>query len=216
MLLDDRSVRTPAKIELVLPSRALAEAIAAEWQAQGDKIDPASMPLLQLANTAIDRVTPDPAKIVAEILAYAETDLVCHWAPEPAELLERQRQIWQPLLDWAALACDAPLQPVSGFVASRQAEAALASLRSLIEAQAPFRLTGLHLLTIVTGSMVVALAVLAGRLDADGAWAAAQLEEDYQIERWGEDPLAIERRRGVRADLDAAVRFVALLGPPGL
>lgn len=200
----------------MLPSRPLAEAIAAEWQAQGEKVDPAHMPLLQLANTAIDRVAPDPAKVVAEIMAYAETDLLCHWAPEPAELIERQRQTWQPLLDWTALALDAPLQSVSGIVAHRQADAALASLRAVVEAQAPFRLTGLHLLTSVTGSMVIALAVLAGRLDADGAWAAAQLDEDFQIERWGEDPLATERRLGMRADLDAAVRFVALLGPSGL
>lgn len=216
MLLDDRPVRTPAKNELVLPTAALAEAIAAEWQAQGGKIDPASMPLLQLANTAIDRVAPDPAPVVAEILGYAETDLVCHWAPEPPALIERQREIWQPLLDWSALALDAPLQPVAGIVAQRQADAALAALRALVEAQTPFRLTGLHLVTVVTGSMVIAFAVLAGRLDADGAWAAAQLEEDYQTERWGEDPLAVERRCGMRADLDAAVRFVALLGTPGL
>jgi chaperone required for assembly of F1-ATPase len=214
VLLDGRPVRTPARAELVVPCRALAAAIAEEWGNQGVKIDPASMPLLQLANTAIDRVAPQPGRVVAETLAYAETDLVCHWAAEPAMLLDRQRRLWQPLLDWAAVACDAPLQPASGVMAVGQPPAAIAALQALIEAQDPFRLTGLYFLTCVTGSLVIALAISAGRVDIEAAWAAAQLEEDYQIEQWGEDPLAAERRRGLRADLEAGARFLSLLSVP--
>ena len=213
MLLDGRPIRTPATAELVVPTWALAEAVAAEWNAQGPKIDPASMPMLQLANTAIDRVAPDPARVVAETVAYAETDLTCHWAPDPPELIERQRRYWQPLLDWLALTCDAPLQPVTGIVPSRQPPAAVEALRTLVRGLDPFALAGLHYLTTVTGSLVLALAVFRGRLDCEGAWAAAQLDEDFQTERWGEDPQAAERRRGQRAELDAAIRFLGLLPP---
>jgi chaperone required for assembly of F1-ATPase len=194
-----------------VPTRALAEAIAAEWNAQGQKIEPASMPMQQLANTAIDRVAPDSARVVAETVAYAETDLTCHWASEPAELIERQRQYWQPLLDWLAVSCDAPLQPVTGIVPIRQSPAAVGALRTLVRGQDPFRLTGLHYLTTVTGSLVIALSVFRGHLDPEGAWAAAQLDENFQIERWGEDPLATQRRRGQRAELEAAFRFLTLL-----
>jgi chaperone required for assembly of F1-ATPase len=211
VLLDDRPIRTPATTELVVPTRVLAEAIAGEWNAQGSKIDPASMPMLQLANTAVDRVAPDPARVVAETVAYAETDLTCHWAPEPEELIERQRQYWQPLLDWLAVSCDAPLQPVTGVVPIRQSPAAVEALRTLVRRLEPFPLTGLHYLTTVTGSLVIALSVFRGHLDPDGAWAAAQLDENFQIERWGEDPLAAQRRRGQRAELEAAIRFLTLL-----
>lgn len=212
MLLDDQPIGTPAATGLVVPTRALAEAIAAEWNAQGPKIDPASMPMLQLANAAIDRVAPDPARVVGETVAYAETDLTCHWAPAPNELIERQRQHWQPLLDWLAVSCDAPLQPVSGIVPIRQSAAAIDALRTLVRGLDPFHLTGLHYLTTVTGSLVIALSVFRGRLDPEGAWAAAQLDENFQIERWGEDPLAAQRRRGQRAELDVAIRFLRLLG----
>ena len=211
MLLDGRPIRTPARTELVVPTRALAEAVAAEWNAQGPKIEPASMPMLQLANTAIDRVAPDPARVVAETVAYAETDLICHWAPDPPELIERQRRHWQPLLDWLALSCDAPLQPVAGIVPGRQPSAAVEALRTLVRGLDPFALTGLHYLTTVTGSLVLAVAVLRGRLDPESAWVASQLDEDFQIERWGEDPLMAERRHGQRAELNAAIRFLMLL-----
>jgi chaperone required for assembly of F1-ATPase len=194
-----------------VPTRALAEAIAAEWNAQGPKIEPASMPMLQLANAAIDRVAPDPARVVAETVAYAETDLTCHWAPDPPELIERQRRHWQPLLDWLALSCGAPLQPVAGIVPNRQPPAAVEALRTFVTGLDPFELTGLHYLTTVTGSLVLAVAVYRGRLDSEGAWLAAQLDEDFQTERWGEDRLAAERRRGQRAELEAAIRFLTLL-----
>ena len=213
VLLDDRPIRTPAKAEFVVPTRALAAAIGEEWDAQGPKIDPTNMPMLQLANTAIDRVTPYPGRVVTETVAYAETDLTCHWAPEPPELIERQRRHWQPLLDWLAFSCDAPLQPVTGVVPARQPPDAVEALRRLVCGLDPFRLTGLHYLTTVTGSLVIALGVFRGRLDPDGAWAAVQLDENFQIERWGEDPLAAERRQGQRAEFEAATRFLGLLGP---
>jgi len=211
VFLDDRPVMTPGRAALVVPSAALAEAIVGEWQAQGAKVEPATMPMLQLSNAAIDRVAPDPARIASEIAAYAETDLICHWAPEPAELVERQRAHWQPLLDWAALALDAPLQPVAGVLAAAQPEASLAALRAAVAALDAFRLTGLHLATTTTGSIVIALAILRGRLDPDAGWQASQVDEAYQTERWGEDTEAAARRTARRSDLMTGARFLALL-----
>jgi chaperone required for assembly of F1-ATPase len=209
--LDDRPVRTPAGRSLVVPSRALAQAIAAEWEAQGDKLQPATMPMLQLANAAIDRILPDPAAVVAQLAGYAETDLICHWAPEPAELVARQRRLWQPLLDWAALTLDAALKPVTGVIAQSQPAAALEALQAAVAALDPFRLAALYILTTATGSLVIGLGVLQGRLDVAAAWEAAQVDELFQIERWGEDSEAAGRRASLRADLETAARYLALL-----
>lgn len=211
MRLDDKPVRTPAGASLLLPTRALAEAIAEEWRAQETKIDPSSMPMLQLANSAIDRVAGNVEAIVDQLAAYGETDLVCHWAPDPPELVARQRQHWQPLLDWAALELDAPLRPVEGIVARPQPKTALEALRVAVAAQPPFRLAALYLLTTVTGSLVIGLAALAGRIDPEAAWQAAQLDELFQAERWGEDEEAAARRTAEKADLMAATRFLGLL-----
>ena len=211
MRLDGKPVRTPAGHPLVVPSRSLADAIAAEWNAQGDSIRPATMPMLQLANTAIDRVLPDSAAVAAELAGYGETDLICHWAPEPAELVARQRRQWQPLLDWAALELDAGLKPVTGVMAQAQPGAALDALRRAVVALDPFRLAALHILTTCTGSLVIGLAVLRGRLEPAAAWEASQLDEAYQVERWGEDREAAARRAGLRADLEAGARLLALL-----
>lgn len=213
MLLDGRSVRTPAKAPLIVPTLPLADAIAAEWQAQGAKIDPSSMPLLQFANTAIDRVSPDMGAHCDEIAAYAETDLICHWASEPAELVDRQRRHWQPLLDWLALALDAPLRPVTGVIPLSQPVGSLAALRAAVAALDAFRLTGLSVLTSITGSLAIALAVLRGRLEPDAAWAASRVDEDYQIERWGEDPEAAARQAALREEMAAVVRYLGLLAP---
>lgn len=211
MLLDGRSVRTPAKAPLIVPTLPLADAIAAEWQAQGAKIDPSSMPLLQFANTAIDRVSPDMGARCDEIAAYAETDLICHWASEPAELVDRQRRHWQPLLDWLALALDAPLRPVTGVIPLSQPVGSLAALRAAVAALDAFRLTGLSVLTSITGSLAIGLAVLRGRLEPDAAWAASRVDEDYQIERWGENPEAAAHQAALREEMAAAVRYLDLL-----
>ena len=208
--LDDRPVRTPAAHPLIVPSRALADAIAVEWQAQGDKIVPATMPMLQLANGVIDRIAPDAARIVDQLTAYAETDLLCHWAEEPAELVLRQRHHWQPLLDWSATDLDAPLRPVAGVMAQRQSDTAIAALRTVVAALDPFVLGALNVLTTGTGSLLIGLAVVRGRLSLEEAWQAAQVDEAYQVEKWGEDAEAAARRTAIKADLAATVRFLEL------
>lgn len=208
--LDDRPVSTPAAHPMIVPSRALADAIAEEWQAQGDKIVPASMPMLQLANGVIDRIAPDAARIVDQLAAYAETDLLCHWAEGPEELVTRQRLYWQPLLDWSATDLDAPLRPVAGIMAQRQPYMALAALRTAIAALDPFVLGALNVVTTATGSLVIGLAVVRGRLALEETWQAAQVDEAYQAEKWGEDAEAAARRTAIKADLAAAVRFLEL------
>ena len=208
--LDDRLVSTPAARPLIVPSRALADAIAAEWQAQGDKVAPATMPMQQLANGVVDRIAPEAACIVDLLVAYAETDLLCHWAEGPDALVQRQRRHWQPVLDWAATDLDAPLRPVAGIMAQRQSDAALAALRTAVAALEPFALGALNVLTTGTGSLLIGLAVVRGRLSPDEAWEAAQVDEAYQAEKWGEDDEAAVRRAAIRADLAAAVRFLQL------
>jgi chaperone required for assembly of F1-ATPase len=208
--LDDRPVSTPAARPLIVPSRALADAIAAEWQAQGDKVVPATMPMQQLANGVVDRIAPEAARIVDLLVAYAETDLLCHWAEGPDALVQRQRRHWQPLLDWSATDLDAPLRPVAGIMAQRQPDAALAALRTVVAALEPFALGALNVLTTGTGSLLIGLAVVRGRLSLEEAWQAAQVDEAYQAEQWGEDEEATARRAAIRADLAAAVRFLQL------
>jgi chaperone required for assembly of F1-ATPase len=209
--LDGRALRTPGKAALGLPTRALAEAVAAEWAAQGERVRPASMPLTTLACTAIDRIVPRRAEMVAEILDYAGTDMLCYRAERPQNLAERQAALWQPLLDWAARDLDAPLQVTTGVLPASQPEEAVSALAGVVEALDELELAALASATQASGSLVVALALHRGRLSAAEAFAAAELDATFQIERWGEDPEATRRRDGVRADLEAASRFVALL-----
>ena len=209
--LDGKSVRTPAKHELAVPSLALASAIAAEWDAQREEIRPETMPLTRLAATAIDRTPAQRDLVVAETANYAATDLVCYRAESPPALAARQDAVWQKLIDWAALRYDAALAVTTGIVPAMQPAAALRAFAAIVAAQDDFRLTALHTLTAAAGSLVIALALLEGRLDAEAAFAAAQLDETFQIETWGEDTEAAARRRTLAADIAAAARFIALL-----
>ena len=209
--LDGKPVRTPAKFVLAVPTRALAEAIAAEWQAQGERVDARTLPLTRLASIARDLVAPRRSAVVAEIAKYAGTDLVCYRAEEPAELRRRQHATWQPHIDWATERYGAPLHVTSGVVPVTQPEATLAAYVKAIEAYDTHRLAALHLATAALGSLVLALALVEGRIDAEAAFAAAQLDESFQIERWGEDPEQTRRRAGLREDVALAARFVALL-----
>jgi len=209
--LDGRPMRTPGKNELILPSEALAAAIAAEWDAQQEEIHPATMPLTRLAATAIDRTPPQRDLVVAETANYADTDLVCYRAGHPPALAARQHAVWHPLIDWAARRYDAALTVTSGIVPARQPPATLNAFATVVAAQDEFRLTALHTLTATCGSLVIALALLDGRLDADSAFGASQLDETFQIEAWGEDSEATIRRRNIAADIEAAARFLALL-----
>ena len=209
--LDGRPMRTPGKNELVLPSEALAAAIAAEWDAQREEIRPATMPLFRLAATAIDHTAARRDLIVAETANYASTDLVCYRADHPPTLMARQHAVWQKLIDWAARRYGAPLAVTSGIVPARQTPATLGAFAAIVAAQDEFRLTALHTLTAACGSLVIGLALLDGRLDAESAFAASQLDETFQIEAWGEDAEAVARRRNIAADIAAAARFIELL-----
>lgn len=209
--LDNKSVLTPAKAPLVLPTAALAAAIAAEWAEQGDRIKPQTMPMMALACTAIDRVGPNRGQVVEDIAAYGGTDLVCYRADGPADLVQRQARVWQPLVDWAALVLDAPLTVTAGIAPLGQPAAALRALTAAVAGFDDFGLAALSFATSAAGSLVIALALAQERLDGAAAFDAAELDESYQIEKWGEDAEAAERRRAIRADLAAAERFWALL-----
>jgi chaperone required for assembly of F1-ATPase len=209
--LDGKPLRTPAKRPLVAPVAALAEAIAEEWQAQGDTVDPYTMPMTRLTSIAIDLVAPRRAEILAELVNYAGTDLVCYRADHPPELIQRQRDTWQVLVDWATLRYDAPLTVTSGILPVSQPPATLSAFAAALEAYDAMRLTALHAVTTASGSLVIALALLESRLDAGTAFAASQLDESYQIEKWGEDSEQAARRAGLREDIEAAARFATFL-----
>ena len=211
ILLDNRAVRTPGRAEGLLPTRAVAEAVAGEWAAQHDVLDPQSMPLTGLAWTALDRVRPARAEIVEAVAAYAAHDLLCYRAEGPVDLAARQQALWQPLLDWLALTFDAPLAVTAGIVSVEQPPAALAALTRAVAAHDDFALAALSAATAATGSLAIALALVEGRISSEGAFAAARLDESYQMERWGDDAEAARRRAAIRAELAAVERFVALL-----
>lgn len=209
--LDGKTLHTPAKAELRVASRALAEAIAAEWQGQGATLSPLALPLTRLAGTALDRVVLRRAEVIAEIAKYAATDLLCYRAAEPPELAERQQRIWQPLLDWAGERLDAKLTVTQGIGPVPQTPAALAAIERAIAAHDAMRLAALHLATTTCGSVVLGLALLAGRIAPADAFAAAELEESFEIERWGEDSEQATRRAALKDDIALAARFAALL-----
>lgn len=209
VLLDGKPMRTPAKAPLAVRSKKLAEAIAAEWQAQDETIKPAALPLTRLAGTGIDLVSQRRDAIVAEIAKYAATDLVCYRAEAPSELATRQHRAWQPHLDWAGTRY-APLTVTAGISPVAQAPEALAAYRNAVASYDDMTLTALHLATTTLGSLVLALALIEGRIAADEAFAAAELDQSFQIEQWGEDAEAMARRTAVRDDIGVAARFAAL------
>jgi chaperone required for assembly of F1-ATPase len=209
--LDGKPLRTPGKQDLVVPNKALAAAIADEWNAQTKEIRPASMPMTRLATTALDRVSPNREAVVQQAAKYAGTDLVCYRATRPPVLAARQQAVWQPLIDWAVLRFDAPLTVTTGVIPQSQSAVALRAFAAAIAVRDDFTLMALHAATTSTGSLVIALALLEGHIDADEAFAASQLDESFQIEAWGEDPEQAERRRALAGDIEAAARFVSLL-----
>ena len=211
VLLDDRPLRTPAKRALVVPSEPLARAIAAEWDAQETDIRPERMPLTRLAATALDRTALARDTIVAEVANYAGTDLVCYRAEQPPTLAARQHAAWQPLIDWAASRYDAGLAVTAGILPQPQSPASLKAYAAAVGSLDDFRLTALQAATAACGSLVIALALFEGRIDADAAFAASQLDETFQIEAWGEDAEAASRRTALAADIEATARFLELL-----
>jgi chaperone required for assembly of F1-ATPase len=211
ILLDGRAVKTPKKRALVLPTHALACAVASEWAAQGEMIEPGTMPLTRFANTAIDAVADSLAAVAGDIVAFAGSDLLCYRAGAPQELQQAQAVRWDPVIAWAREALGARLTIVNGVMPVEQPPAALSKIASALLPHDAFRLTGLHVLTTLTGSALLALAHARGFLTAGETWAAAHVDEDYQISLWGDDAEAENRRRLRRAEFDAASRFLAAL-----
>jgi chaperone required for assembly of F1-ATPase len=211
LLLDGKPVRTPGKLPLALPSRAFAEAVADEWRAQGERIDPSSMPLTRLANSAIDGVPRREQAVIDDILAFAGSDLLCYRAEGPRGLIEAQAKHWDPVLAWAREVLHAPLLFSEGVVHVAQPEASLARLREQFAGRDAFSLAALHVLTSLSGSALLALAVALGRLTPEEAWAAAHVDEDFQISQWGEDEEARARRENRWRDFAAAARMLQLL-----
>lgn len=211
--LDGRAVKTPGKRQFILPTVALAEAIAGEWRGQGERIDPATMPLTRLANTVIDAVGDRMAEVRADALKYAGSDLVCYRAAHPAGLVAQQAERWDPVLAWAAGTLCARFETVTGIAHRTQPAGALDAIARRLDRLDPFTLAGVHELTTLSGSGLIALAVQDGTLTPDAAWTAAHADEDWQISQWGEDYEAAERRKGRRGDFDAAVRLIRLARP---
>jgi chaperone required for assembly of F1-ATPase len=211
LLLDGRPARTPGKRPLRLPTAALAEAVAEEWRGQGKQLRPETMPLTQLACTTLDITETQEPELQAELAAYGATDLLCYRAERPPTLVARQEAQWRPLLDWAAESLAAPLAVTQGVMAVAQPSASLKALAGAVGRHRGFALTALAQLVRSTGSLVLGLAVTLDRLDAGAAFAAAELDESWQMELWGEDALAVQRRARLAADLEAAARLLALV-----
>jgi len=207
--LDSKPVRTPARRVLAAPTLALAQAIAAEWQAQRDVIDPATMPLTRLANAIIDGVADRAGPIADEIAKYAASDLLFYRAATPSELVERQRRHWDPVLAWAAEALGARFAIAEGVIHVAQPDEALVAVRAAIPDE-PWSLGALHAATTLTGSALLALALAHRRLSVEAAWQAAHVDEDWNMEQWGRDPLALERRAARFAELQVAATVLDL------
>jgi chaperone required for assembly of F1-ATPase len=207
--LDGKPVNTPARHTLAAPSLALAEAIAGEWNAQGDVIDPAKMPLTRLANAIIDGVADQPAPVAAEIGKYLGSDLLFYRAGEPRGLVESQSHHWDPILAWAGEAFGARFILGEGVMHVAQPEAALTAGSAAIPDD-PWLLGAVHVLTTLTGSALIALAMLRGFLPAEAAWQAANVDEDWNMEQWGRDELALERRAFRFEEFKAAVTVLCL------
>ncbi|WP_237479036.1 ATP12 family chaperone protein [Lichenibacterium dinghuense] len=218
LVLDGRAAKTPAKRPLALPSRAAAEAVAAEWNAQVEVIDPARMPLTRLCNTAIDGVAEQMAAVADEVRTYLTSDLLAYRAADPAPLVLAQARAWDPVLDWAREAHGARFVLAEGITFVAQPPATLAAMGSAVDgvvgsgAGAPFRLAALDVMTTLTGSALLALAVMQARLTPEDAWAAAHVDELFQESQWGADAEALERRERRWADMRAAAMLGRLAG----
>jgi chaperone required for assembly of F1-ATPase len=215
ILLDGRSIKTPAKSLLLLPTRALAEAVATEWAMQGETIDAKSMPLTRHANTVIDRIVPQRSAVVDELATFGGSDVICYHASGPADLVAQQLEAWTPLLDWARQSLGAELKATAGVSPVTQPASSLAALKSAVSGHEDWQLAALYDAVTISGSLVIGLALSRGRVSTDEAWRAGQLDELYQLARWGEDSLAAAARQDKREALDVAARLFQLLSLNG-
>jgi chaperone required for assembly of F1-ATPase len=210
--LDGKPVRTPGKALLALPTEAAALLVADEFAEQGETINPVTMPVMRLVNTAIDGVASDPQAVLEDILRFASSDLLCYRADAPQGLVERQNERWDPVVDWARTALGARFNLAEGIIHVEQPRETIAVLGSHLNQRAePLRLAAVHLMTSLTGSALLALAVDCGALDGEAAWAAGHVDEDWQIEQWGQDAEAVARRAARKRDMMAAVSLLEAL-----
>jgi len=216
LTLDGRPARTPARGLLALPTQAAARAVADEWAAQGEWIDPATMPMTRLVNSALDGVANQMDETAAEIVKFAGSDLVCYRAAEPAALVIEQAKAWTPVLDFARETLGARFVLAEGVMFATQPEAAVAAVAGEVRAIATgpagaLRLAALSVMTSLTGSALIALAVAQGAMGVEEGWRAAHVDEDFQIRAWGADEEAAARRERRRSDMQAAARLFALV-----
>jgi chaperone required for assembly of F1-ATPase len=209
LLLDGKPVKTPARRPLAAPTPALAEKIAGEWNAQVAVIDPGRMPLTRLANAVIDAVSDSPSPVADEVAKYLGSDLLCYRADAPPALVELQVQHWDPMLAWARDALGARFILAQGVMYVAQSVEAVSAARAKIPAD-PWSLGAVSSITTLTGSGLLALALAHGALEADAAWAAAHVDEDWQMSQWGNDQAALDRRAYRRAEFEAAVTVLRL------
>lgn len=212
VMLDGKPALTPGRNLLVLPTRAAAQLVAGELSAQRETLDPLTLPTTRLANTTIDGVATDPQAVLEDVLRYASSDLLCYRADAPQELVARQEEVWDPVLDWARSVLGARFILSQGVVHVEQPRETIAALGVYLKQRVePFRLACLHVMTTLTGSAVLALAVEAGILPPAEAWAAAHVDEDWNVRQWGEDAEASAKRALREREMMAAARLLAAL-----
>ncbi len=209
--LDGRPVRTPGKQPLVVPTRALAEELAAEWEAQEEVVNPELMPFTRLSNSALDKVTVQHAEVAAMIAEYGGSDLLCYRADGPQALIERQTVAWDPLLDWARDTHGIVLNVQTGLMPVPQPDDSLHRMHALTAAMPSFELTAFHELVTLPGSWIIGLAALSGHASADILWEAAHVDEIWQAEQWGDDEEALAARAVKKDAFLTALRFAKTL-----
>jgi chaperone required for assembly of F1-ATPase len=211
VLLDTKPVRTPARHPCAVPSRAMAERIAAEWDAQDEAVNPLSMPVTRAASTCLDRVAPEMEAVRQIVASYGETDLLCYRAPHPQELIARQAEGWDPWLAWAAATYGARLKTGSGVMHIAQDADAILALSTAVNGYDPWRLTALSELVTISGSLVLGLAVADEALDAADGWSLSRIDEQWNIDEWGEDAEAAAQAAKRRTDFLSAAGLLDLL-----
>lgn len=211
VFLDDRQLTTPAKAKLEVPTEPLAAEIAQEWLAQTGEVKPQSMPATRMANSAIDLVSVQFDDVAGMVAEYGGSDLICYRAESPAELVVRQAEAWDPLVDWAGAVLDAPLDITAGVLPVAQPGRSLKRLQAVVADYQPFQLAALHDMVTLTGSLVVGLAAAANHLDAQAAWSASRIDEDWQAEQWGTDDEARETTLIKESQFKFACKFMELI-----
>lgn len=209
--LDGRAVKTPLKAPLILPTRALAEAVAEEWRAQVKVINPGVMPLTKLANTALDRAVSERHNMIEELVRYANDDLVCYRAEAPVSLVQRQQSVWDPVIVWAEQDLRVLFKTAQGIIHADQPPETLDAVRRRLERLDHFALTAIYNVATMLGTILITLKLNDISMTPDAAWAAAHLDEDFQIEEWGHDEEQAKRRAGRRAEFDATISFLQLI-----